>query len=467
MNYYFLGIGGIGMSALARYFKQRGDIVSGYDRTETELTRQLVAEGITIHYADDPSQIPDAIDLVIYTPAVPQQTAEFQYLQQKGVPMEKRSQVLGEITRGKRCLAVAGTHGKTSTSSLIAHILHHTPLGCSAFLGGIAKNFDSNIVVDNKSEYVVVEADEYDRSFLQLHPYCSVITATDDDHLDIYGTHQNLLDAFRQFASQTDPEGHLIIKQGLPLQSSDEEHSESSDPVSHHRPFHPNFLAPVLSYTAQGIEADYYPWNVRNYNGNIFFDLRTPKGVIYDLELPNTSLYNVENAVAAAAVVMTLGVDEHQLRYGFKTYQGVRRRFDYRIKTSDLVMIDDYAHHPQEIAACLQSIRYLYPGKRVVGIFQPHLYSRTRDFADQFAQVLSTLDEIVMLPIYPAREKPILGVTSSMVLRKINTLSKYLCTPDQVLELVPALCPDVVVTMGAGDIDRLVPRLEQVLKTEN
>ena len=465
MNYYFLGIGGIGMSALARYFKQRGDTVSGYDRTESELTRQLVAEGIPVHYADDPTLIPDGIDLVVYTPAVPQQTAEFQYLLQKGVPMEKRSQVLGELTRGKKCLAVAGTHGKTSTSSLVAHILSHTDMGCSAFLGGIAKNFNSNIVVNNESEYVVVEADEYDRSFLQLHPYCSVITATDADHLDIYGTHENLLEAFRQFASQTDPDGCLVVKQGLPLmEDADEHESSQGEEHHHHHAAIPSVTAKIVTYTAHGIEADYYPWNVRNYNGNIYFDLRTPKGVIYDLELPNTSLYNVENAVAAAAMVMSLGVDEHQLRYGFKTYEGVRRRFDYRIKTKDLVMIDDYAHHPQEIAACLESVRYLYPGKRVVGIFQPHLYTRTRDFADQFAEVLSTLDELVMLPIYPAREKPILGVTSSMVLRKIDSLSKYLCTPDQVLELVPALCPDVVVTLGAGDIDRLVPRLEKVLK---
>ena len=467
MNYYFLGIGGIGMSALARFFKQRGDIVSGYDRTESQLTRQLVAEGIPVHYTDDPALIPDAIDLVVYTPAVPEQTAEFQHLLQKGVPMQKRSQVLGELTHGKKCLAVAGTHGKTSTSTLVAHFLQHTELGCSAFLGGISKNFNSNMVVDGGSDYVVVEADEYDRSFLQLHPYCGVVTATDADHLDIYGTHENLLAAFRQFASQTDPDGFLVVKQGLPLLDDNVGHSDHPSDEAHtchHHNGQPSLNTKVVTYTAHGIEADFYPWNVRNYNGNIFFDLRTPKGVIYDLELPNTSLYNVENAVAAAAVVMTLGVDEHQLRYGFKTYEGVRRRFDYRIKTNQLVMIDDYAHHPQEIAACIESVRYLYPGKRVVGVFQPHLYSRTRDFADQFAEVLSTLDELIMMPIYPAREKPILGVTSSMVLRKINSLSKYLCTPDQVLELVPALCPDVVLTMGAGDIDRLVPRLETVLK---
>ena len=451
------------MSALARYFHQRGDRVSGYDRTETPLTRQLVAEGIPVHYQDNPALIPDGIDLVVYTPAVPTDTAEYQYLLEKGNPIKKRSQVLGEIARGKKCIAVAGTHGKTSTSSMIAHILSHTDAGCSAFLGGVSKNFNSNVLVNNDSEYVVVEADEYDRSFLQLTPYCAVITATDADHLDIYGTRENMVEAFRQFASQIHPDGTLVLKQGLTLNP----HSDHADHPDHHDHTGSHSIegvaAQMVSYTAHGIEADYYPWNVRNYNGNIFFDLRTPKGVYYDIELPNASLYNIENAVAAAAIVTTLGVNEHQLRYGLKTYAGVQRRFDYRIKRKDLIMIDDYAHHPQEIAACIESIRYLYPGKRVVGIFQPHLYSRTRDFADQFAQVLSTLDELIMLPIYPAREKPILGVTSSMILRKIDSLSKYLCTPDQAIELVPALCPDVVVTMGAGDIDRLVPRLEEAL----
>lgn len=459
MNYYFLGIGGIGMSAIARFFNQRGDTVYGYDATESQLTQQLISEGISVHYIDDPALIPNNIDLVIYTPAIPEETAEFQYFLQKGIKMVKRSQMLGELTRDKKCIAVSGSHGKTSTSSLIAHILSHTPMGCSAFLGGVAKNFNSNIVVNPKSEYVVVEADEFDRSFLQLRPYCSVITAVDADHLDIYGTPENYIDAFRQFAALTDPDGILIIKQGLPLFDSHEEH----DTCHTH---HPAPKTPQVSYTAHGIEADYYPWNVRHYGSNIFFDLRTPKGVFYDLELPCASLYNVENAVAAAAVCLSLGVDEYQLRYGFKTYTGVRRRFDYHINTPQLVFIDDYAHHPQEIEACLNSIRYLYPDKRIVGIFQPHLYSRTRDFADDFARVLSTLDELIMLPIYPAREKPILGVTSSMILRKIDSLSKYLCTFDQAVELLPALCPDVVVTMGAGSIDRLVPRLVTAMQEE-
>ena len=464
MNYYFLGIGGIGMSALARFFHLRGDRVCGYDRTVSPITRQLVAEGIPVHYDDNPDLVPDDVDLVVYTPAVPEDTAVFRHVVQRGFAMRKRSQVLGDITRGKRCIAVAGSHGKTSTSSMVAHILSHTEEGCSAFLGGVAKNFNSNVVVDNRSDFVVVEADEFDRSFLTLHPHCAVVTATDADHLDVYGSRDNMVEAFRQFASQVDADGTLVLKQGVTLEpGAHAGHDHDGHDGRHEPPTAGGVAARVVSYTAQGVEADYYPWNVRNYNGNIFFDLRTPKGVFYDMELPNAPLYNIENAVAAAAVVMTVGVTEHQLRYGLKTYAGVQRRFDYRIKRDDLVMIDDYAHHPREIAACIESIRYLYPGKRVVGIFQPHLYTRTRDFADQFASVLSSLDEIVMLPIYPAREKPIPGVTSGMVLRKMDTLSKYLCTPDQVLELVPALCPDVVVTMGAGDIDRLVPRLEAVL----
>lgn len=444
MKYYMLGIGGIGMSAIARYLNQRGDTVCGYDRTPSPLTQELCNEGIDVQYDDDPSKVPADVDFVIYTPAVPESTALFQYLQRLGVPMQKRSQVLGHITEGMQTIAVAGTHGKTSISSITAHLLSHDETGCSAFLGGIAKNFNSNILVNTNSPRVVVEADEFDRSFLQLHPYVSVVTATDADHLDTYGTHANLISAFGQFVSQTDPEGTIVVKQGLPHLTDRK----------------------VVTYTAQGIEADYYPWNLRQYNGDIYFDLRTPQGVLYDICLTNASLYNVENAVAASAVALTLGLDQFQLRHGLKTYAGVRRRFDYRIKTKELVMIDDYAHHPQEIAACLQSIRFLYPGKRVVGVFQPHLYTRTRDFADQFAEVLSTLDEVVLLPVYPAREMPIPGVNSSMLIHKINNPSKYLCTPAQVLDLLPALCPDVVVTMGAGDIDRLVPQIEERLKLD-
>lgn len=465
MRYYFLGIGGIGMSALARFFKQRGDEVYGYDRTQSPLTDQLTAEGMHIHYEDNPELIPDGIDLVIYTPAVPQDTKEFQCLKQSGIPMQKRSQMLGELTRGKKCIAVAGSHGKTTTSSLIAHLLSQTEAGCSAFLGGISKNFNSNMVVRQDSPYVVVEADEYDRSFLQLYPYLSVITATDPDHLDIYGTYENMLDAFAQFASQTEEDGCIFIREGA--LGTGEHHHEGHD-HSHHDHDDENKLtqgikAKQFSYSSRSLEADYYAINVRNSRGNIFFDLRTPDGNLFDLELNNATLYNVENAVAAIAVALKCGIGEVELRRGLKTFSGIRRRFDYHINRPDMVYIDDYAHHPQELAATIESVRYLYPNKRVVGIFQPHLYSRTQDLADGFAEVLSTLDEAILMPIYPARELPIPGVTSKLILQKMNTMNKYYCTPEQVLELVPALYADVVLTMGAGDIDRLVPKLEAIL----
>lgn len=460
------------MSALARFFHRRGDTVAGYDRTPSPLTDELQAEGISVHFDDNPDLIPQHVDFVIYTPAVPADTQEFQALIARGVRMEKRSQVLGEVTRDKKCIAVAGSHGKTTTTTMIAHLLNQAPCGCSAFLGGISKNFDSNLLVNNDSEYVVVEADEYDRSFLQLHPHMAVITATDPDHLDIYGTHEHMLEAYLQFANQTDPDGLLLLKEGIFRTLDGGEFVEYGHDHHHHdhddhHHSHSSILdsqSSISTYTAHGIDADYYAINVRNYNGNLFFDLRTPDGVLYDLELDGAPLVNVENAVAASAVALACGLDQYQLRQGLKTFAGVRRRFDYRIREKNLVYIDDYAHHPREIQSTIEAVRFLYPGKRVVGIFQPHLYSRTRDFADEFARVLQTLDEVVMLPIYPAREKPILGVTSSMVLRKMETMSKYLCTPDQALELIPALCPDVVLTLGAGDIDRLVPRLENVLR---
>lgn len=457
------------MSALARFFKQRGDSVSGYDRTPSPLTEELEREGISVHYDDNPDLIPTVVDLAIYTPAVPQELHEFVALKERGVQIEKRSQVLGELTRGKKCIAVAGSHGKTTTSTLIAHLLNSADCGCSAFLGGISKNFGSNLLVNNKSDYVVVEADEYDRSFLQLHPHYAVITATDPDHLDIYGTHEAMLEAYAQFANQTDEDGMLFLKHGIFTTADGEPfgHHHEHEEHDEHDHGHFDFIKRQYStYTARGVDADYYAINVRAYNGNIFFDMRTPEGVMYDLELDGTALFNVENAVAASAVALSCGLDQYQLRNGLKSFAGVRRRFDYRIREKDLVYIDDYAHHPKEIASTIESVRFLYPNKRVVGIFQPHLYTRTRDFADEFAEVLQTLDEIIMMPIYPAREKPIPGVTSSMVLRKMDSMSKYLCTADQVLELVPALCPDVVLTLGAGDIDRLVPRLEATLREQ-
>ena len=307
---------------------------------------------------------------------------------------------------------------------------------------------------------MVIEADEFDRSFHWLRPWMTVITSTDPDHLDIYGTHEKLIEAFEQFANQTSPEGALFVKEGLVEHHHDH---EEEDEHSHCHHLHISEEIKCHTYSARSIEPDYYAINVRNYNGNIYFDLRTPEKVLYDIELQNSCLYNVENAVAAAAVALSCGVDEYQLRSGLKTFQGIQRRFDVRIKTKDLVYIDDYAHHPKEISATIESIKYLYPEKRIVGIFQPHLYSRTQDLADQFAEALKPLDEIILMPIYPAREKPIPGVSSGMILRKMETMNKYLCSAEQVPDLVEALCPDVVVTMGAGDIDRLVPILEQRL----
>lgn len=473
MTYYFLGIGGIGMSAIARFFKLNGHKVCGYDRTSSPLTKRLEEEGISIHYDDDPSKVPDDVDMVVYTPAVPRDTKVFRHVVDKGYPIEKRSQMLGELTRGRKCIAVAGSHGKTTTTAMIAHILHESPIGCSAFLGGISKNFDSNLLVDTKSQYVVVEADEYDRSFLQLHPFYSVITATDPDHLDIYGTHEKMIEAFQQFANQTSPDGAIFLKEGLAEHHHDHDHDNDDHHHDHDHDHdhadsakHINISSELKSFTysARSIEPDYYAINVRNYNGNIFFDLRTPEKVFFDLELCNSCLYNVENAVAASAVALCCGVDEYQLRHGLKSFKGIKRRFDVRVKTKDFVYIDDYAHHPKEIAATIESVKYLYPGKRIVGIFQPHLYTRTRDLADEFAEALKPLDEIVLMPIYPAREKPIPGVSSGMILRKIESMSKYLSSADQIPDLAEALCPDVLLTMGAGDIDRLVPILEERFK---
>ena len=472
MTYYFIGIGGIGMSALARFFKQSGHNVSGYDRTESPLTIQLVKEGIPVHYEDNPSFVPDDVDLVIYTPAIPDDLAELQYVRNKNYTIKKRSQVLGELTRGKKCIAVAGSHGKTTTSAMIAHLLNKTDLGCSAFLGGIAKNYDSNLIVNNNSEYVVVEADEYDRSFLQLHPYYSVITATDPDHLDIYGTHERLIEAFQQYANQTMPDGALFLKEGLASHGHhhdhdhhDHDHDDHEEHDNDHHQLQVSQEIKCYSYSARSIEPDYYAINVRNYNGNIFFDLRTPERVLFDIELCDSCLYNVENAVAAAAVALNCGLNEYQLRDGLKSFKGIRRRFDVRVKNKDTVYIDDYAHHPKEIAATIESVKYLYPGKRVVGIFQPHLYTRTQDLADQFAEALEPLDEIILLPIYPAREKPIPGVSSGLILRKIKSMNKYLTSPEQLPDLVDALYPEVLLTMGAGDIDRLVPVLENHLNS--
>lgn len=432
------------MSALARYFKQTGNNVSGYDRTPTPLTKQLEAEGIPVHYTADINLIPTNVDLVIYTPAIPSDNEEYVYILNNNIPLKKRAQVLGEISANKKCIAVAGSHGKTSTSGMIAYILSKSSIGCSAFLGGIAKNFDSNVIINPQSEYVVVEADEYDRSFHQLYPTYSVITATDPDHLDIYQTHENLLDAFKQYGNQTQRGGKLFLKQNIEL--------EIDENIATER------------YSIDDINSDYYAWNIRIYKGNYFFDLHTPNHVYYDIELIGAPLYNIENAVAACAVALSCGVTEYELRHALKTFTGIKRRFDYRIKTDDFVFIDDYAHHPQEISTVINSLKALYPNKHIVGIFQPHLYSRTRDFAQEFADSLLPLDEIILLDIYPARELPIPGISSKTILHKINKMSKYLCGKEELVDVLIALAPQVLITLGAGNIDALVPQIEEAFK---
>ena len=445
-TYYFLGIGGIGMSAIARYFKSNGCNVSGYDRTATALTKQLEAEGIEIHYSPNIDLIPKNVDMVIYTPAIPTDNEEYVYITNNNIPLKKRAQILGEITADKKCIAVAGSHGKTTTSGMIAYILSKSSVGCSAFLGGITKNFDSNMVVNTESEYIVVEADEYDRSFHQLHPTYSVITATDPDHLDIYKTHENLITAFEQYANQTKKDGKLFLKQNIDLNINEDIAMER--------------------YSFDNIESDYYAWNVRIYKGNYFFDLHTPTHIYYDMELIGAPLYNIENAVAACAVALQCGVTEYELRHALKTFKGIKRRFDYRIKTNDFVFIDDYAHHPQELETVIKSLKALYPQKRIAGVFQPHLYSRTQDFAQEFADSLIPLDEIILLDIYPAREKPIPGVSSKTILHKINKMSKYLCGKEELIDVLIALSPDVLITLGAGDIDALVPKIENAFLQE-
>ncbi|MDD3724808.1 MAG: UDP-N-acetylmuramate--L-alanine ligase [Bacteroidales bacterium] len=440
-TYYFLGIGGIGMSAIARYFLLKGDNIFGYDLTRTELTQELEKEGMSIVYEDNIDLLPKDIDMVIYTPAIPKDNTIFNYFLNSNTPILKRSEILAEITKDKKTIAISGTHGKTTVSTMVAHLLNNSSIGCSAFLGGISKNLNSNFLYNPNSQYIVVEADEYDRSFLKLSPYYSVITSIDEDHLDIYGEYKNLLEAFTEFANKTQDEGRLFIKQGLDLELKEELVSQT--------------------YTIRGIEADYYAWNIRNYNSKYYFDLRTPEKVIYDLCLNYPGIHNIENILVSSAIALKLGVSEDELRKGIESFSGVRRRFDIRIKTKDFVYIDDYAHHPNEIKSCIESIRDMFPGKKLTGVFQPHLFSRTRDFADEFARALEGLDEVVLLDIYPAREKPIENINSKWLLHKINKMDKYYSEEDGLLDLLDALYPEVLLTIGAGNIDKFVGKIEE------
>lgn len=448
-NIYFLGIGGIGMSAIARYFAAKGYAVAGYDRTRSRLCEELEAEDIAIHYTDDVAQIaPEFLQkestLVVYTPAIPAEHSEFVYFRQHGFTIEKRAQVLGEITRVERGLCVAGTHGKTTTSTMLAHLLKQSHVDCNAFLGGIAKNYTSNLMLSDTSDLVVIEADEFDRSFHHLTPYMAVVTAVDADHLDIYGTHEAYLESFAHFTSLIVEGGCLIMKKGIALQ--------------------PRLGNGVKLYTYSATErADFYAENVRIGNGTIVFDFVTPTETIADIELGVPVQVNIENGVAAMAVAWLNGVSADELRSGMRSFAGIRRRFETWLKTDRLTIIDDYAHHPAELEASIKSVKALYADKKVLGVFQPHLYTRTRDFYREFAAALSHLDEAMLVELYPAREEPIAGISSQTIYDEI-TCPKTLTTKAELINVLKTKQFDVLLTVGAGDIDAMLPQIVESLK---
>ncbi len=449
---YFVGVGGIGMSALARYFEAKGKHVAGYDKTPSDLTAALINEGIRIHYMDDVALIPadcKQVDstLVVYTPAIPETHAELNYFRENGFTLMKRAQVLGEITRSERGLCVAGTHGKTTTSSMLAHLLKQSHVDCNAFLGGILKNYNSNLMLSDKSDLAVIEADEFDRSFHWLNPYMAVITAVDPDHLDIYGTPEAYRESFEHFTSLIRPDGCLVMKKGLQLQ--------------------PRLPKGAKLYTYSATEeADFFARNIRIGNGDIVFDFVTPTGCIEDVKLGVPVKVNMENGVAAMALAQLNGVTDEEIKRGMASFAGPVRRFDFHLKRNDIVLLDDYAHHPAELKASIQSVKELYPDKKITGIFQPHLYTRTRDFAADFAASLSLLDELILLDIYPAREEPIPGVTSQLIFDQVTLKKKRMIKKEELLDLVKKEAADfqVVLMLGAGNIDRLVEPVKQILE---
>ncbi len=433
------------MSAIARYFKFKGLEVSGYDRTPSALTEELQKEGIGVHFEDDPVFIPKDVDetLVIYTPAIPSDNAELTYVRENGYKVVKRSMSLGEITRGQKCLAVSGTHGKTTTSTLVAHILTESGDGCSAFLGGISKNYGTNLLV-SQVPTVVAEADEFDRSFLQLYPSIAVITAMDADHLDIYGDLEHVQEAFRAFASQVS--GVLIKKLGLPVSSEDTK-------------------AKIHTYHFDDPAADFHAENIRRGElGHYTFDLVYPRGVIKDITPGIPGWVYIENSIAAAAVCLVHGTDPDAIRRAIGTYRGVERRMDVHINRPGLTYIDDYAHHPQELATTISSIRGMFPDRKLTAVFQPHLYSRTRDLAPEFAAALSAVDKLILLDIYPAREEPIPGVTSELIFKDVTAPEKVLIRKEELMETLGRERPDVLVTFGAGNIDRFVGPITEMLE---
>ena len=446
-NIYFIGIGGIGMSAIARYYKFKGCNVSGYDKTPSELTGELIAEGIGVHYEDNTDFIPKDVEntLVVYTPAIPHDLKELLYVQEHGYTLLKRSKTLGEIAKGQRCLAVAGTHGKTTTSTLLAHIFTDSKVGCSAFLGGISKNYDTNLLVSHNPT-IVAEADEFDRSFLQLFPEIAVITAMDADHLDIYGDLKHVHEAFQAFAGQVS--GTVITKLGLDI-----------------TPNHTK--ARIMRYSYNDPRADFYADNLRKDECGYFtFNLKYPDGVIKDCRVGVPGWVNVENAVAASAIALVYGIDPEAIRHALGTFLGVKRRFDIHVNRPGCAYIDDYAHHPNEISTAISSMRDIFPGRRLTAIFQPHLYTRTRDFADEFAKALSAVDKLILLDIYPAREEPIPGVSSRLVFDKVTAPEKVLLKKEMLMKYLEDEKIDTLITFGAGNIDRFIPQITEMLSSQ-
>ena len=448
---YFVGAGGIGMSAIARYFLKRGLVVGGYDKTPSDLTRQLEKEGMFIHFEEDINQIPQACKnkkecLVIYTPAIPAEHKELCYFQENGFEIQKRAQVLGTLTKTHKGLCVAGTHGKTTTSTMCAHIMHQSHLNCNAFLGGISKNYGTNYILSD-SDFVVIEADEFDRSFHWLRPWMSVITSTDPDHLDIYGTKEAYLDSFRHYSELIQPGGALIIHRNLEMK----EHLQDG----------------VRRYDYSLNEGDFHAENIRIENGEITFDFISPIENIKDVNLGQPIPINIENGIAAMAMAQLNGCTAEELKYGMQTYGGVDRRFDFKIKTDKIVFLSDYAHHPKEIYQSARSIRELYKDKHITAIFQPHLYTRTRDFYKDFADALSQLDEVILTEIYPARELPIEGVTSKLIYDNLKPgVKKEMIHKDDVLNFVKNHTFEVLIVLGAGDLDNQVPEIAKLLNSK-
>ena len=446
---YFIGAGGIGMSAIVRYFLTNGYNVGGYDKTPTPLTERLIAEGAQIHYDESVESIPQCFKdkehtLVVFTPAIPEEHEELQWFRKNGFEVQKRAQVLGYISMKLKAVCAAGTHGKTTTSTMAAHLLHQSGIDCNAFLGGISKNYGTNYILSEKSDLVVIEADEFDRSFHWLRPYMTVITSTDPDHLDIYGTKEAYLESFRKYTSLIQPGGYLIIHKGLEMEADVQEG--------------------VTVYEYSRHEGDFHAENIRIGNGEIIFDFVSPKGTIKDIKLGVPVSINIENGIAAMALAQLCGATDEELRRGMETFGGVDRRFDFKVKNERVVYLSDYAHHPSEIEQSVKSIRELYADKKIAAIFQPHLYTRTRDFYKEFADSLSLLDEVFLCDIYPAREEPNEGVTSKLIYDNLRDgIKKHLITKDEIMESVENGDFDVLITLGAGDIENYSAQIAEAL----